>query len=241
MEQARRKNAAGDWLRGEVLGRTVLAAMVLMIVAGFGLGFAVRGLPFFDGWMGTVAAMALLVGAVLAFAAYHRLFLRSDARWGRGFRAERQIGDFIEHALTRPGCAYAHDVKEALGSAGNVDHVVMTPAGIWVVETKSGWVSPRRFPNALHQVARNMRRLRRHLGSTSLPVRGALIIADQGDGKLVQEYDSGGEPVNAFDPKTFWRLLRGECEHPHATGPSPDVARVARLVWHLGSKSHLES
>ena len=240
MEQTRRKNAAGDWLRGQILGRTVLAAMMLMIVAGFGLGFAVRGLSFFDGRTGALVAMALLVGVVLAFAAYHRFILGSDARWGRGFTAERQVGDLIEHALAKPGCAFAHDVKEALGGAGNVDHVVMTPVGIWVVETKSSWVARRRFPRVLQQVVRNARRVRRHLG-TSLPIRGVLIIADRGDGTLEEDYDSGGEPVKAFDPKTFWRLLRCECEHRPPAELSPDVARVERLVWHLGSKSHLES
>ena len=240
MEQTRRKNAAGDWLRGVILGRTVWGAMMLMLVAGFGLGFAVRGLSLFDGWTGKLVAMALLVGVVLAFAAYRRFLLGSDARWGRGFQAERQVGDLIEHALAGPGCAFAHDVKEALGGAGNVDHVVMTPVGIWIVETKSSWVGRRRFPRVLRQVARNARRVRRHLG-TSLPVRGALIIADLADGTLEKDYDSEGERVKAFDTWTFWRLLRRECEHfPHA-GLSPDAARVERLVWHLGSKSHLES
>ena len=258
MEQTRRKNAAGDWLRGVILGRTVSGAMMLMLVAGFGVGFAVRGLSFFDGWTGKLVAMALLVGVVLAFAVYNRFFLGSDARWGRGFRAERQVGDLIEHALAGPGCAFAHDVKEALGGAGNVDHVVMTPVGIWIVETKSSWVGRRRFPRVLRQVARNARRVRRHLG-TSLPVRGALIIADLADGTLEKCPVRGAliiatwlmapwrkttiprERVKAFDTWTFWRLLRRECEHFPPAGLSPDAARVERLVWHLGSKSHLES
>ena len=240
MEQTRRKNAAGDWLRGEMLGGMISVAMMFVAVAGFGLGFVVRGLPVFDGLTGVVTALALLLGVLLAFAVCRQYFLTSDARWGRGLRAEQQVGDLIEHALVQPGCAFAHDVKEALGGGGNIDHVVMTPAGIWVVETKSGWVDRPRFPRALQQVASNVRRVRRHLG-TSLPVRGALVIADRDDRKLEQDYESNGEPLKAFDPKTFWHLLRHEREQLTATGPSPDAARVERLVWRLGSKSHLES
>ena len=60
-------------------------------------------------------------------------------------------------------------MQEALGGSGNVDHVVMTPTGVWVVETEAHWLSPRRFPAALGQAANNARRVRRHL-KTPLPV-----------------------------------------------------------------------
>ncbi|MYD97897.1 MAG: NERD domain-containing protein [Gammaproteobacteria bacterium] len=92
-------------------------------------------------------------------------------------RRKRRVGDRIEHALVRSGCAFAHDVKEALGQDGNVDHVVLTPAGVWVVETKSAWLDGKRFKQALRQTSDNVRRVREKLG-TSLPVRGALVIAD---------------------------------------------------------------
>ena len=55
--------------------------------------------------------------SVVVFYAYCR---RVDATWGRGLEAERQIGDLIEHAVAQRGCAFAHDVKEALGGRGNV-------------------------------------------------------------------------------------------------------------------------
>lgn len=227
-------------MRGEMLAGMLSVGLMFVAVAGFGLGFVLRGLPVFDGLTGIVTAIALSVGVLLAFAVFYRYLRISDARLGRGLRAEQQVGDLIEHALAKPGCAFAHDVKEPLEGSGNVDHVVMTPAGIWVVETKSGWVHQQRFPKALHQVARNVRRVRRHLG-TALPIRGALIIADRKDRALQQDYESEGEPVKAFDPKTFWELLRRERNLDTAAGSSPDAARVARLVWQLGSKSHLES
>ena len=97
----------------------------------------------------------------------------------------------------------------------------MTPAGIWVVETKSHRLSKRRFPRALRQVAENASRVRRHL-ETSLPVRGALVIADRSEDALEARYDWNGEAVQAFGARKFLRVLRTEGEQ---TGAGPAVSR----------------
>ena len=136
--------------------------MLSMAVVGFALGFMVRGLPLFDGLAGDGASWALLGAMVLVLGGLYAYWLRVDATWLRGMMAERQVGDLIDHAVAQRGCAFAHDVKEALGGRGNVDHVVMTPAGVWVVETKAGWLNKRRFPPALRQAAENAERVRRH-------------------------------------------------------------------------------
>ena len=141
--------------------------------------------------------------------------------------------------MARLGCAVAHDVKEALGGRGNVGHVVMTPAGIWVVETKAGWLSKKHFSSALGQVRKNVRRVRSHL-ETPLPVRGALVIADRDH--VEAHYDGNGEPVQAFGAKRkFWQVLSEECEQAGVDVGSPEMARVERAVWNLGSTRHPES
>ena len=137
METTGRKNAAGGWLRVEFLRRIASAGMLWMGVAGFGIGFMVRGLPVFDGSAGILVSWGILGVMIVAFGAFYAFCRRVDASWGRGLEAELQVGDLIEHGAAQRGCAFAHDVREALGGRGNVDHVVMTPAGIWVVETKS--------------------------------------------------------------------------------------------------------
>ena len=240
MEESGRKNAAGGWLRGEFLRRTLSAGMLAMAITGFGLGFMVRGFPVFDRLTGHLGAWVMLVVMIGAFGVLYLYCRRIDSTWRRGLDAERQVGDLIEHAVAQHDCAFAHDVKGALGGPGNVDHVVMTPAGIWVVETKSGWLSKRRFPPALRQVAENVRRVRRHL-ETSLPVRGALVIADRSKDSLEADHDWDGEPVKAFGSKTFWRLLRRECERDPAVGQSPETQRVVRMVWNLGSTRYSDS
>ncbi len=177
------------------------------------------------------------IALFLSFVMFWALLRRIDARWTRGLLAERRVGDVIEHALARPGCAFAHDVKEALGGSGSVDHIVMTPAGIWVVETKSRWQRKRRFPPALRQAAYNARRVRRHL-DTSLPVRAALVIADRWDRSLESRHDWNGEPVTAFGLRTFWLLLRAECGQGGDGGSARDAARMEKTVWDLGSTRH---
>ena len=138
MEKTGKKNPAGGWLRERFFVRIATAGMLLMAVVGCTLGFVVRGLPVFDGPAGTLASWGATGVMVLALGLFYAYCRRVGASWGAGLAAERQIGDPIDHAVARRGCAVAHDVKEALGGRGNVDHVVMTPAGIWVVETKSG-------------------------------------------------------------------------------------------------------
>ena len=207
---------------------------------GCALGFVVRGLPVFDGPAGRIASWVATGVMFLAFGVLYAYCRRVEATWGRGLEAERQIGDLIDHAVAQRGCAVAHDVKEALGGRGNVDHVVMTPAGIWVVETKSDWLSKRRFRPALRQVAENVGRVRSHL-ETCLPVRGALVIADRSSDSLEAQYDWNGEAVQAFGVKNFWRVLSKEREQAGADVRSSEMARVERAVWNLGSTRYLES
>ena len=85
-----------------------------------------------------------------------------------------------------------------------------------------------------------MRRVRSHL-DTSLPVRGALVIADRSNDSLKAQYDWNGEAVQAFGAKKFWRVLSVEREETGADVQFPEMARVERAVWNLGSTRYLES
>ena len=238
MEATSGKKAAGAWLREKLLDRLFSAGMLAMGVSGFAVGFTVREFFVFDRQGGHIALWGMLALIVLVLGVSYLFYRRLESTWGQGLAAERRVGDLIEHAVAQPGCAFAHDVREALGGAGNVDHVVMTPAGVWVVETKARRLSKRRFPQALRQAVENARRVRRHL-VTSLPVRSALVIADHPDGSPEKDYDLQGETVTVFGPKTFWRLLRRERDR--ATGGSAETTRVERMVWSLGSTRYLDS
>ena len=150
-----------------VLTRFMLAATGVVGLLGFALGFLAREAPIVDRVVDEFpewaipAAMGFI--SVVAVATFRSLIRRTESTWGRGLAAERRVGDRVEHALVRDGCAFAHDVKESLGPGGNVDHVVLTRAGVWVVETKAAWLHEERFKDALQQAAGNVQRVRDNL------------------------------------------------------------------------------
>ena len=240
MRETGRKNPAGRWLRQRILGRVTSAGMLAMFTTGFGVGFMIRGLPMPDALDGSLADWGMIAVMCLVLGAFYLFIGRVDSTWSRGLEAERRVGDLIEHAVAQPGCAFAHDVKEALGGSGNVDHVVMTPAGVWVVETKAGWLRKQWFPGALRQTVSNARRVGRYL-ETVLPVRGALVIGDESNSSFEDDYDWEGEPVKVFGAKAFWRVLRLEREHGAALGPASETARVEKMIWDLGSSRYWDS
>lgn len=241
LQGAGRKNAAGSWVREEISRRVTGAIALVMVSVGIAVGFSARNVPQVAAavestpwWL--VPGSTILVG--LAAAVALRLYLRIvDVTWVRGLDAEARVGDFIEHALTQGGCAFAHDVKEALGGGGNVDHVAMTPACVWVIETKARWVPKPRFAEALRQTQENVERVRRRL-STDLPVRGALVFADPTIESYEATHDWQGVPVLCIDAKGLWRMLRDERQAAVSAVDRTETARVRRMVWNLGSGGH---
>ena len=202
MDKQHTKNPSGAWLQHRIVEENEGALATLMAVTALVLGFVVRGLPEMDllvgGWPGWVIPVCGTVVIALTMAVVFVRLRRTRATWGRGWAAERRVGDRIEHALVRADCAFAHDVKEGLGTGGNLDHVALTPAGVWAVETKAAWLKGGDFKRALHQAAGNAQRLRRHLG-TRIPVRAALVIAD-GEEEYERECDWKGDPGARVPP-----------------------------------------
>ena len=245
MQARGRKNTAGSWLLWKMVGRVAGVGMAVAGVAGFALGLAVgefvvgeilgvrNAMLRWSTW-GFTGVAALAVG-VLAWVIRH-----TDATWGRGLEAEKRVADRIEHALVGPGCAFAHDVKEALGEGGNVDHVVLTRAGVWVVETKAAWLGKGAFQDALRQTAANVRRVRRALDERDVEVRGALVIGDEKKEPYEEEFDWNGELVTAFRLVSFWRRLQQECIEDDRSVEIGKAKDLARKVWSLGSLGHLE-
>ena len=78
-------------------------------------------------------------------------YLRAGGEWGlenlsKGLDAEMKVGQIIEYAITDARCAVAHSVT-SIAKVGDIDHIIATPAAIWVVETKYRWVLQEVFPN----------------------------------------------------------------------------------------------
>ena len=243
MQGKGRKNAAGGWLRGEMVGRVAGVVSAAVAVVGFAWGLVFGGMPPMANlvqaspWWSMLGPLSVMG---LAYVAVVLVLRRTQSTWGRGLVAEKRVGDRIEHALVRPGCAFAHDVKEALGGPGNVDHVVLTPAGVWVVETKAGWLDKGPFKDALRQTAANVERVRRNLNAPDVAVRGALVIADNQE-RYESDRDWKDEPVTAFRVVSFWRRLQQECDADGQGIESEKGESLADKVWSLGSARHLDS
>jgi hypothetical protein len=68
------------------------------------------------------------------------LFLRADTQqtknWEKGARGERKIGQILEDLAAERGFIILHDLRRP-GTTANIDHIAITPSGIYVVDAKN--------------------------------------------------------------------------------------------------------
>ena len=102
-----------------------IAALEIAVCVGVGLLLRPAHLDFFWGLgIGVAVAMVLL----LADSPPHRI-----ERWRQGAEGERATGKALR-PLIRNGWAVVHDVQHR---GGNFDHVLVGPAGVFLLETKN--------------------------------------------------------------------------------------------------------
>jgi hypothetical protein len=83
---------------------------------------------------GTVTAVLSLAAIAVAFGLERGLANRFDLfeRWTKGARSEAAVGAELEQL--RPEFVVMHDIERP--GAGNIDHLVSGPTGVFLVETK---------------------------------------------------------------------------------------------------------
>ena len=145
----------------------------------------------------------------------------------KGARAEETIGQAIEYALTRDACAVAHHVED-IARVGDIDHLVATPDGLWVIETKHGRVPTSEFRETLRRIAANVEAVREWAPDT--PVTGCLVFGSDQERPPKPTYNHGKETIRAFGSRT--KLMRELRSEARGTGGSNDLAM---RVWKLGS------
>jgi hypothetical protein len=126
-----RKHARFTWRWGWRITILVLAsALGLLLLALDNLikTFTNRAIPA-NIWL-LYIALAALLGLVWAV---QKIFHLSD-RAAQGAKGEEQVGQVLE-SLRSKGWIILHDLL--IPTAGNIDHLIIGPAGIFVVETKS--------------------------------------------------------------------------------------------------------
>ncbi|HKH78778.1 MAG TPA: nuclease-related domain-containing protein [Solirubrobacteraceae bacterium] len=104
--------------------RTLVALGVLAVATALlGRAFGLRDVRFLGSEMGLLAAMFVVLRYVLPLVERH----------DRGATGEEQVGSLLD-GLGGKGWHAIHDAS--LGN-GNVDHILIGPAGVFTVETKS--------------------------------------------------------------------------------------------------------
>ena len=197
----------------------------MFIAAGIGwllcLSVQLVGSPL---WMLAVAgAVFVAAGTWKAFRGWRLRDMRTGAR------TEERVGEAIEYALTRPGCAVAHGVT-VIAREGDIDHLVAPPARLWVLETKSGRLPPAVFAKTLQRIARNVEAVRSW--EPEVDVRGALVSGGAAPVKAQATYRSGSETISCFgDRESLIRQLRGEADAEGSLRTG-----IVRRVWELASR-----
>ena len=148
----------------------------------------------------------------------------------KGFLAETNIGQAIDFAIAAPGCAAAHNVM-SIAKDGDIDHLVITPARIWVVETKANPVPSKEFPKLLRRVARNVAAVRKWAPSKT-EVQGCLVIQTDHKNKWRNEYEAPGseDKILRESRSSLARKLQSE-----ARCQKPINKDLVQRVWRLGN------
>ena len=178
-------------------------AAIAGLLLGFALGNTTHAPP------GDMAVLLAIAGGIaLAIAAF--LVLQTFSRRGAS-RAEIDACDdtarAIEHALAVPGCAVAHSVR-TIARAGLIDHLVATPARLWVIAAVDRRISREELPSMLAAIADNTTAVWDWV-PPGTPVRGCLVLGRQSRPQRSQ-YDYGKGPVVVHTPATLARELKAE-------------------------------
>ena len=168
----------------------------------------------------------LLPGAGFVLAGLYRAkrgWRLADMR--KGASAEERIGQVIEYAVTSERCAVAHHVED-IAKVGDIDHLVATPRGLWVIETKHGRVPEQEFRETLWRIAHNVAGVR--AWAPGVQVTGCLVFAREPEKPPRKAYKLGEETIRMFaKPELLMRELREE-----ARDKGGDLG-IAREVWRL--------
>ena len=139
------------------------------------------------------------------------------------------MGQIIEYAITAESCAVAHSVKE-IAKVGDIDHIVATPVGVWVIETKYKKVPKKFFRDVLSRIAENTNAVRQWVPAGT-PVRGCLVLAYETDIKK-KNYSHGKEKITVYTQDSLVSLMR-EVRLEAREKRSLDE-RITKDIWKLG-------
>ena len=220
-----KRRFAGGWLRQRLLTR----AMLLASSTAFALGLLIAvmmnlWLPF---WSYIATAVGCLVIIVVVMIESGPWKWRSD-NLEKGIAGEQRIGQAIELALISDHCAVAHGVSK-IARVGDIDHLIATPLGLLVVETKYRRVPRKQFPEVLRRISLNVKAVREWAPKGTL-VKGCLVLVEDVKRPKVS-YNSGGEDIFVRKGEAFRKMLHSEARESLSTN-----SNLSSMVWRLGER-----
>ena len=220
-----KRRFAGGWLRQKLLTRT----MLLGSCTAFALGLLVadmmnQWLPF---WPYIATAVACMVIFVVVMIEYGPWKWRSD-NLEKGIAGEQRIGQVIEHALISDHCAVAHGVSK-IARVGDIDHLIATPLGLLVVETKYRRVPRKEFPEVLRRISQNVKAVREWAPKDTL-VKGCLVLVEE-EKRPKKSYNFDGEDIFVRKGEAFRKMLHSEARVSLSTD-----SNLSSKVWMLGQR-----
>ena len=225
------RKPAGSWLLQKLNGR------IDMII---GLLYFTIGVLFSAAILLTLAAVGWLpfwfeISIAIAFGCVVVMLLLFFAPWKwsiinlrKGMVGEQRVGQGIEYALTAAHCAVAHGVISIPGVVGDVDHLVATPKGLFVIETKYRRVPKTHFSDVLLRLSGNVQAVRRWAPYNTL-VRACLVLVE--DDHEQDSYSADGETILVLSGTSFRKMLRDESREPLSTDNG-----LSRSVWNIGQR-----
>lgn len=180
-------------------------------------------------WRQTVcAAITAIVASAFAYAGFRRA-----RTWAQGERGERGVGEILSE-VAASGYRVFHDLPfERDGARWNIDHAMVGPSGVYVIETKN-WIKTagegeRIDPDgppaarAKAQASRNARDiaalLHDRLGEP-VPARAVVLLP----GRYVDE--RSGAEVWVLNPKRLFTWIRKEEQN----GERLELAQIRRIA-----------
>ena len=230
-EKSRRR--PGQYLREKLLNQSLYA----VTIAGASIGLAIASVLYLIvvEWLGLskefpwILLWFVFVGvvAVVWLTCSRRNWSASNLL--KGMVGETTVADVIERSMLQAfGCFVANDVRLPK-TGGNIDHIVVTPQRVMVVETKYRRVIPKAFPHVMRRIVKCTDIVRKHVGS-EVEVTGCLVFADPAT-KVKPTYSApGSQTIHAFTCPTLEATLEQECRKPR-TLPEDVLEKIADLAF----------
>ena len=231
------RRKAGSFAQRKLINSSLLAIGGIGMAMGLSIGLLFYSVfpPWADSYWGVVAYLGT-AGVILSPV---WLMTRPSFRWNldnlqKGGEAETYVGQLVEYAITAEHCAVAHSVTE-IATGGDIDHLVATPAAVWLIETKYKRVPKKSFPKVLGRIAANMAAVR-HWLPAGTTVRSCLVLAYE-SGIKRGIYFHGREKITVYTQDSLGTLIR-EIQAEARGRPSLDE-QVVKDIWNLGRVERL--